>query len=148
MTPDEFKRHFAGIKIQLDKAIQRELPIKIGNKAVKMFKQNFVNEGYFGEKWKDVRRRTNPPKHSHRPDNAHRKILTGTGALGRKIKLKIEPATALVYSPLDYAEIHNEGGRTRHAVIPKRQFMGAHQDIKKMAVDTINGTMNDIFKKL
>ena len=40
------------------------------------FDKNFERQGFFGQKWKNVKRRTNPPKRSKHPADANRKILT------------------------------------------------------------------------
>ncbi len=134
MTPDEFRRRFAGIQIRLAKAIDDDLPKIIGNRAVKMYKQNFVGEGYFGCKWKDVKRRTHPPKHGKHPADARRAILTGrTGNLKRSIKARPEKGSVTIYSDADYATYHNDGTNR----IPRRQFLGDHPEIKCMVKDEI-----------
>ena len=58
MTPDEFQSKLTGITVEINRAVNHDLPLIVGNKAVDMFKQNFQEEGFFGGKWKDVKRRS------------------------------------------------------------------------------------------
>lgn len=96
----------ARITIELNKAVKK-LPFLIGNKAVKMYKQNFQEEGFFGNKWQDVRRRIN----SRPGADGKRKILTGrTGQLGRSIQFRVEGLKVVIFSDVPYAKMHNDGG--------------------------------------
>lgn len=121
MTPQEFEKILARHAIRIDKLIHRDLPIKLGNIAVAAFKRNFQDEGFFGSKWKDVQR--------HRIGmgaDAHRKILTGTGDLGRSIQYIVADAMVTVISDLVYSRLHNDGGTTNPKVTDKmRKFAWA-----------------------
>lgn len=149
MTPDEFKRKIAKMSVELRNCIDNDLPKIIGNRAVKMFKENFQGEGFFGERWKNVKRRTNPPKRSKHPVDATRKILTGrTGDLGRSIKLKTTKGLATIYSDAKtpkgyyYGLAHNEGTNR----IPRRRFLANHPKIEAMAKAEIERRIGNILK--
>lgn len=140
MTLDEMKHRLAKATIDVRRAIDNDLPKIIGNRAVKMYKQNFQTESFFGQRWRDVKRRTNPPKRSKHPSDARRNILTGrTGDLGRSIKADTSrKGQVTIYSDAKskgyyYGLAHNEGTSR----IPRRQFLGPHPEIKRMVKDEI-----------
>lgn len=140
MTLDEMKHRLAKATIDVRRAIDNDLPKIIGNRAVKMYKQNFRTESFFGQRWRDVKRRTNPPKRSKHPSDARRNILTGrTGDLGRSIKADTSrKGQVTIYSDAKskgyyYGLAHNEGTNR----IPRRQFLGDHPEIKRMVKDEI-----------
>jgi phage gpG-like protein len=133
---------------QIEEFINHDLPIIIGKNAVDLFKQNFQNESFFGNKWKDVKRRLNPRITGAR---ATRKILTGdTANLGRSIRYKTQGSAVIIYSDLKYAAAHNEGttnaGRGNRTTIPKRQFIGDAKEIDDMVELEINQFFNQTFK--
>ena len=137
-------KYFAQLGVKIERAVMHDAPLIIGNELVKAFKQNFQDEAFFGKKWQDVKRRTNPPKKSKHPTDARRKILTGRngGNLGRSIRKEVRDGSVRIYSDLPYSAAHNEGtttaGRGRHTVIPQRQFIGRSKevdDIVRAAID-------------
>lgn len=81
MTPQEFERSINRASSELQGETMRKLAKVIGNRAVQLFKQNFLNEGFFGKKWKEVKRRLNPKT---KGADALRCILTAN--LGRSIQ--------------------------------------------------------------
>lgn len=133
MTLQDFSHHLKGLEAKIRQLLERDLPEKAGNLALRRFKENFQNEGFFGRKWKEVKRRLNPKtKGAART----RKILTGqTADLGRSLQLSTQPGKAMIESDLPYSVAHNEGtstaGRGRHTRIPKRQFMGEHDSLTR-----------------
>lgn len=50
MTPNEFKRLLKANEAALKKAIQRDLPVKIGDTAVYHFRDNFRAGGFVNKK--------------------------------------------------------------------------------------------------
>lgn len=152
MTPKQFQQLLAQHQIEVKRAMNEDIPKIVANKAVSMFKKNFREEGFFGTKWKDVKRRTNPPKNSRHPADALRRILTGRSAnLGRSIRFRVDTGKAIIYSDLPYSSAHNDGtnnaGRNRNVHIPKRQFLGDHEQIRDMVQTTINQQLKSIFKR-
>ena len=165
MTPEQFSKHLALMNERLKKAMNDDIPKIVANKATSLFKQNFREEGFFGKKWKEVKRRmphtvtykTKSGKVKTRiapvgkGADGRRKILTGrTGNLGRSIRWKVEPRKAVIYSDLPYSEAHNEGtnnaGRSHNVHIPQRQFIGDHTKIDEMVKKTIEDQMGKIMK--
>jgi phage gpG-like protein len=165
MTPEQFKKHFAHLSIDINKAINSDIPNMAGNEAARLFRQNFQKEGFFGKKWQNVKRRgTRTITYKTKTGQiktkmikvangaaGYRKILTGrTGDLGRSIKVKTSPGKAIIYSDLAYSVAHNEGtknaGRRRNIKIPQRQFIGDSPELQRAIKTKIEETMNKLFR--
>lgn len=150
MTIEQMKDKFAQYKADIARAINDDLPKKVGNRVVRMTKQNFQEEGYFGRRWKEVKRRQGHSKRNG--SDTRRKILTGrTGDLGRSIKAKPEQGSVTIYSDLPYSAAHNEGtsnaGRGHRTRIPKRQFLGEHPKVTEAAKEVIEKEISKILNK-
>ena len=151
MTIEEMKGKMAQAKIDIERAINDDLPKRIGNRVVRMTKQNFQDEGYFGKRWKEVKRRKGHNKR-YKGSDTRRKILTGrTGNLGRSVKAKPEKASVTIYSDLPYSAAHNEGtataGRGHRTRIPKRQFLGDHPKVQQATKEIIEKEISKILNK-
>lgn len=147
MQIQDFSRHLEGIEQAIRNQLAKDLPRKIGNLAVRMFKENFQREGFFGRAWKEVKRRIMGAKGAA----GKRKILTGpTGNLGRSIQYTPHDGYVVVHSDLPYAEAHNEGtnnaGRSHNVRIPQRQFIGEDPKltaaIEKKITEEISKALN------
>ncbi len=147
MQIQDFSRHLEGIGQAIRNQLAKDLPRKIGNLAVRMFKENFQREGFFGRAWKEVKRRIMGAKGAA----GKRKILTGpTGNLGRSIQYTPHDGYVVVHSDLPYAEAHNEGtnnaGRSHNVRIPQRQFIGEDPKltaaIEKKITEEISKALN------
>ncbi len=154
---------FAQIKLKLRQALDHDLPIICGNEAVRLFKRNFQREGFFGQPWKEVKRRqthtvsvrtksgvrtrTVPPA---KGAAGSRRILTGnTGDLGRSIKMKTAPAEVTIYSDVVYSAVHNDGlraGRGRGFIMPKRQFIGDSPELQRALKAKIEAYLKNIIR--
>ncbi|MBP5365006.1 MAG: hypothetical protein J6Y82_03675 [Bacteroidales bacterium] len=75
MPPEQFTECTAAIHVEIEHALNKTIPMRVANLAVKLFKENFQKESFFGQKWPDVRRRTHPPKRTKYPADRQRKIL-------------------------------------------------------------------------
>jgi phage gpG-like protein len=165
MTPEEFQNRLNKIESVFQELYRKYAPKAAGQIAVSLFKENFQKEGFFGERWKEVKRRQNSRnfktiKHGKnkgdvRAKNAfgRRKILTGaTGDLGRSIKYKVQKdGSVLIFtdersfeSKKPYGRVHNEGlraGRGKGFRMPKRQFIGDHPELRKAIIEEIRKKM-------
>ncbi|MCR4559414.1 MAG: hypothetical protein K5685_04995 [Bacteroidales bacterium] len=56
MSTTTFSADIAGLKVKFENACKRIL-IKAGNEISLMIKENFLNEGFFGQHWEEVKRR-------------------------------------------------------------------------------------------
>lgn len=80
-------KHFARLQLEIKQAIDHDLPIIIGNEAVRLFKKNFQDEGFFGKPWQQVKRRqTHTVKYKTKSGMHSRIVPKAKGAAGtRKI---------------------------------------------------------------
>jgi phage gpG-like protein len=165
MTPKEFQNHIKKLENDFHVFFYKDGPAIAANKAVSLFKQNFQTESFFGEKWKEVKRRQatwkrngKPVKNPTKGAARTRKILTGkTGDLGRSIEVKeVADGRAVIWanpgafrSKEPYGRVHNEGlkaGRGAGFTMPKRQFMGDHPQLRQAIADELSKKLKQIFK--
>lgn len=150
MTPEKFKILLRDQKAKLAQAINHDLPVAIGKKAVDLFTENFQKEGFQDngiKPWKEVKRRIRPARGAA----GTRKILTGkTGDLGRSIRYEVSgPGEVTVFSDVIYAAVHNEGlraGRGAGFQMPKRQFIGDSGELNRIIEAEIEKTLKNILK--
>lgn len=149
MTPEQFRILLKSQQAQLARAMNSDLPVAIGKKAVDLFTENFQKEGFQDngvKPWKEVKRRLRPARGAA----GARKILTGkTGDLGRSIRYETAPGKVTVFSDVVYAEVHNQGlktGRGKGFTMPKRQFIGESADLDRIVKEEIEKTLNRILK--
>lgn len=157
------KNPFAKLKMQIHKAIDSDLPKICGNEAVRLFKKNFREEGFFGKKWQEVKRRqsytvTRQTKRGVRTRvvpkakgaAGSRRILTGeTGDLGRSIKMRPGTGKVTIYSDLPYSRVHNDGlraGRGGGFKMPRRQFIGDNPELQRALKVKIEQHFSKLFK--
>lgn len=156
MANNNLPEYYARWTHRLLVSIHKDAPLIVGNRALSLFKKNFQNESFFGEKWPEVIRRIgkeylytgkNGRTYTRRVKIAsgargQRKILTGdTGDLGRSLWMQTRDAEVEISSDLVYSAIHNDGGlagRGHRSVIPRRRYMGAHPSLEKELLDVLN----------
>lgn len=51
MEIQDFSKRLEGLEAAVKRQIERDLPKKLGNIAVCLFKENFQREGFFGQFW-------------------------------------------------------------------------------------------------
>jgi len=118
------------------------------------FLQAFKDQAWDGKKWQEVNRRIPGTKEYMYPKKKGlkrrtRPILIGKGSLRRQVNSSIKlvnRSRVLFMVDLDYAGVHNDGGRTRGGVIPKRQYMGESSQTKKFTKDIIKKYVNKTFR--
>ena len=125
MQIQDFSHHLQHLQDNLKRQLEHDLPRKLGSIAVRVFKENFQHESFFGRAWKEVKRRL----HGAKGAAGRRKILTGpTGNLGRSIQYTPHDGYVVIHSDLPYSSAHNDGtsnaGRSHNVRIPQRQFIG------------------------
>lgn len=152
MDIKDFDKYFARLSREVQRQISTDLPRKIGNLGVRMFKRNFRDQGFFGQRWQDVKRRTNPGKGKKSLAAARHPILTGSsGNLGRSIHFTCQPGKVIVQSDLPYSSAHNYGtnnaGRSHNVHIPQRQFIGEHPQLESEIEKLIEKELLKAFDK-
>jgi phage gpG-like protein len=164
MSPEEFQQRLKSLEKEFKDFVSYTAPKIAGTVAVRLFKQNFQNQGFFGEAWQEVQRRQ-PWTRTHKsvakrhPADTKRKILTGrTGDLGRSITCKVVgDGTAIIFtdpnafsSKEPYGRVHNEGlpaGRGSGFTMPKRQFIGDHPTLRQAIMEELEQKANEIINK-
>lgn len=135
---------------------QREAFVLLSNQAQNYFLSSFKNQGFDGQQWQEVKRRTpGTPEYKYPKTKGLQRrtspILTGAGyrirggtlrravsSMARTSEISQNKLRMIVDLP--YANILNEGGKN----MPKRQFVGQTSELTKMQHDKIE----DIFKRV
>lgn len=92
--------------------LKRNLLKILKNEVENFIKDNFKNEAFGGEKWKE--RKSKDHSDRNNPDRA-RRLLTKTGRLLRSIKIKtLGSDKVVITSDTPYASTHNEGTTINH----------------------------------
>ena len=140
--------------------------VTLSNQAQNYFVDSFNKEGFDGQKWKEVQRRTPGTSAFKYPKKKGRqrrtaKILIGAGYKSRGGTLRRAVSTMArtaqisglrtrMVIDLPYAMAHNEGtktaGRNRSTNIPKRQFVGQTNELTNMQKAKIKQIIDDTWK--
>jgi phage gpG-like protein len=169
MTPEQFQQRLNNLATEFKTFYAYTAPAVAGEVAVRLFKENFQTEGFFGDTWKEVKRRESPEGESEgesavtqdkRPVRKkpwqRRKILTGdSGDLGRSITAQIQgDGTVLIFtdpaafhSKEPYGRVHNEGlraGRGSGFTMPQRRFIGDHPKLRQAIIDELEKALKII----
>jgi phage gpG-like protein len=111
-------------KLDMSKVVQRwnkaknQLPKLLTNVSKNMFVDSWKRQGWDGEKWKEVQRRTPGTKaYKNATKSARtRAILVQSGTLRRSIVINSQTFSRMTISTnVPYAEVHNEGGTINRA---------------------------------
>lgn len=143
----------------------KTLPGQIGAVALESIDNNFRSQSFFGTPWK--------PR-AVQKGNEGRAILVQSGRLRRSFKLQNSGLNIVLFTDVEYAEVHNEGGtiagtvtvsehsrsnkkrgggsskvrehtRQVNTTIPQRQFMGEHPMLDKEIDSLLERELNKIF---
>ena len=140
--------------------VDSDVPTVIGVEATNEFRENFEKESFDGKKWSDVKRRDpNSPWYGHsgqtgKKSNSRKtaKILDGeTGELKNATTWRREGNRIIISNDKPYAQVHNEGlpakiyGKTPF-IMPKRQFIGATDNLKNKIQDKVTRDITNILK--
>lgn len=134
-------------------------------KLTEMFKNNFREQGFFGQKWVA----TKVSKASKRGQGS---ILIVTGAMRRSIRSMIRGMAVVFTSNLPYTALHNEGGKfavtvrahsrtnrktgkthnvrshSRQMNMPQRQFIGDHEKVQQALGDIVFKRLQEFSQNL
>lgn len=159
-------------KLDMSKVVQRwnkaknQLPKLLTNVSKNMFVDSWKRQGWDGEKWKEVQRRTPGTRaYKNATKSARtRAILVQSGTLRRSIVINSQTFSRMTISAnVPYAEVHNEGFRgtinvrpsvrngkkvraySYKANIPQRKFMGHGKEVEKAQRDIIGVALANVF---
>ena len=150
------KFKFEQVKKQLV-AMQRETLVLLSDQAQNYFVKSFKNQGFNGEQWKEVQRRTPDTKAYKYPKKKGLQrrtspILIGAGykirggtlrdAVGSMSRTReIGNGIVRMIVDLPYAKAQNEGNKH----LPRRQFIGQTPELTNMQVKKIEQIVTKIF---
>ncbi len=141
------KFNFDRVIANMDK-VKNILPKVLANETKNYFVGEFNKQEWNRTKWKPSKRQTNPKKTR---DTASTLVQSGT--LRRAVINSLQSATfEKIYfevKDVDYAQVHNEGlraGRGAGFQMPKRQFMGQTNKLTRIQRDTIDKTIDKIWR--
>lgn len=144
-------------KFNFDKILKNmksiDISLDLANTVKNEFMSNFKNQGFNGQKWKEVQRRiegTPEYKYPKSKGTSRRTsaILVRSGKLRRDVSNSVSTGhknnnlsyTLVVNNP--YAEIHNEGTNK----IPRRQFIGMTPELNKKLLTKISQKIGTIWE--
>lgn len=142
MTPEEFQKKLARNARNIERLVNRTLPVKAGAIAQKHFRENFRKSGFVD----DVLKPWKPSKRIGRAKGAagrYGTLLSERKMLYNSIKRKTIPGAAIIYTSdqtQDYAAVHNEGlhsGRGKGFEMPQRRFIGDSATLDKEILQLI-----------
>jgi phage virion morphogenesis protein len=128
--------------IRLAEFARNDLKQIVGVEAVRDSNANFREGGFDGKKW-------SARKNKNRKGKRDTKVLTDTGDLGDSIDYNADFNEVKIGTNLDYAKVHNEGGRSGRGkgfTMPKRQFLGVTQRMEKKITDKIEKEFKKILQ--
>jgi len=138
-----------------------QFPRKAAVIARKHFDQSFTNKGFTDKKltrWKPVK--------DHRKGRTGNKKqpLVKTGRLRSSIRTKVQGNTAIIFTSVPYAAIHNDGTevivkqhtrkvkgkavnvKSHKRVVAQRQFMGESEVLDKKLTQVLVKDLQNVFK--
>lgn len=142
---------FRRVQIKLQQA-EKGLSLSLANIAKNEFLDNFRAQGFNGQKWKEVQRRTAGTKaYAGNKDTGKRTraILQGKGSGRLRKDVANSVANGRKNSELsytlivdnEYASYHNDGT----SKIPQRQFVGMTEKLNKKILNKINEKFSQIW---
>ena len=129
--------------------VKTTLPKVLANETKNYFVGEFNTQQWDGKRWLDPKRKQKTTG-SSRNQSA---TLVQSGTLRRALINSLQSATfEKIYfevKDVDYAQVHNEGlraGRGAGFQMPKRQFMGQTNKLTRIQRDTIDKTIDKIWR--
>ena len=123
---DNIQRQILRFKDEIIKEVNTVLPRKVGILAVNHFRNNFRQGGFVNnglQPWKRTRRQEEGGK-----DSKYSPLTSRRNHLMSSLQYQVGVGEVTITNPVDYAEIHNEGGiiNSHPTVTPKlRKFAWA-----------------------
>lgn len=149
MTPEQFTHLIHKKEPQLRHLMMRTLPVKAGSIAQQLFRDNFRQSGFVDTslaKWKRSKRQDNPKD----KDRNYKTLLSRRNHLYNSIRKRTQPFTAIIFTDVIYARVHNEGGtagrRGHRFIMPKRQFIGESRTLNRLISSKIEQEVESLFK--
>lgn len=104
--------------------VRNDAAMAVGTLAVQHYKAAFMKGGLAGNKWK-------PRKMPRTGSTNNQGVLVASSHLMNSIDYRTEGFSAIIYSDLLYAQIHNEGGIINVTPKMKKFFWAKSYEMKK-----------------
>lgn len=147
MTPDQFTALIRRKQPELRHLMKRTLPVKVSTIAQQHFRNSFRQSGFVDTslvKWQRSKRQDDPLD----KDRMYKTLLSRRNHLFNSIYKRTTPFTAIVFTDVIYAKVHNEGGiagsRRHRFIMPKRQFMGESHTLTKAVRGKIESEVSSL----
>lgn len=121
-----------------------DLSLIMANTAKNEFMNNFREQGFNGNKWQPVKRKSTQNILQGKGSGKLRKDVANSVSTGRK---NSNLSYTLVVEN-EYAKVHNEGlksGRAAGFIMPKRQFVGMTKKLNAKLLQKISQKINTIW---
>ena len=129
MTPEQFLYENQRIERELQHAFERTIPLKLSVAMEEFAKDNFRRAGFEDNgltPWK----RTMRQSFGKGEDALRTPLLSREKKLMNAIQHRHTPYKATVFNDLEYADIHNEGGRIQVTERMRKFFWGKYDETK------------------
>jgi phage gpG-like protein len=127
MTPEQFLQELNRNERQLRHALERTIPLKVSVEMEEFSKDNFRQGGFVDNgltPWK----RTLRQSFATGEDAARTPLLSRNRNLMNSVQHRYTPYKATVYNDVEYADIHNNGGRIEVTARMKSFFWAKYYD--------------------
>ena len=147
MTPEQFIKQLQRQQKEIVEAMRRTVPLKAAVIAEQHFKDNFRKGGFQDNgltAWKPSTRIGKAKGAA----GSYGTLLSGRNHLYSSIRHRTEPFKGIVWTDVPYAAAHNEGtnnaGRNHNVRLPKRQFIGDSEELRKKIAALVEKEINRI----
>lgn len=129
MTPEQFLQELNRNERELRHAFERTIPLKVSVEMEEFAKENFRQGGFIDnglEPWK----RTIRQSFGTGEDASRTPLLSRNRNLMNSVQHRYTPFKATVYNNLEYADIHNQGGRIQVTERMRKFFWAKYYETK------------------
>lgn len=129
MTPEQFLHENQRIERELQHAFERTIPLKLSVAMEEFAKDNFRRAGFEDNgltPWKTTLRQSL----GKGEDALRTPLLSRESKLMNSVQHRYTPYKATVFNNLEYADIHNQGGRIQVTERMHKFFWGKYDETK------------------
>lgn len=125
-------KELKGKQKEIEEYARKNFPRKASKMAVDHYKENFVKGGFVDggvHPWKESKRREKPTKYAN---SQFKTLLSGRNNLYDSIRsAPPEEGRAVIFTDVEYAEIHNYGGDITHPISQRMRVKAMETHAKK-----------------
>lgn len=129
MTPEQFEQELQRNMRELDHALERIIPLKM-SEAMEAFAKDNFRQGGFEDNGLTPWRTTLRQQFGRGEDAMRTPLLSRERNLMNAVQHRYTPYKATVFNDLEYADIHNEGGRIQVTERMRKFFWAKYYETK------------------